>query len=463
MSGPSVFATATPQYQPKAIPSAFDVYMTQAYGGSPDGIILPGQAPAYVTNAAHESYGFNYSPYDLEDHNNRLEKFNTNDDWHIINRDNQELRANDLKYTSYTVPGETAPRQVLQGMIPALDAFYAGRISQDQLEAAAANLTPTKYIGEPSIAGAIFKAAIWAVISWAAGQSLGSLINAGLGVASTATGGGLISTGSMFATAEGVASTGFLVDVLKIGTSIYNDVKDFDPDPNLDPYEPGNFEPIAEEPSVTTDADWWEDLGYEKGPQGQLDAREDGWRKEDNSDPTWDRNNIYGDGLHRARAYRDPITGEMRSIDDPTDSVFRNDELDISGVPPIITPPTEPGTEEEPGRGEVVPNWDDEITEAEDPISVFIPPIITTPATEPVAEEPDPWEEFEEQQRLDRERRTANKGGIVNLGITGDPLRYRAGVSGYAGGEAGRSVFIGPGQYNNPATIGILNRTRTGV
>ena len=78
------------------------------------------------------------------------------------------------------------------------------------------------------------------------------------------------------------------------------------------------------------------------------------------------------------------------------------------------------------------------------------PPIIIGPITGPTPPRAEfDWDEWERERREDDERRRANIGGRVDLGTTGNKLKYREGNAGFAGGETGRSVFSGPGRYNN--------------
>src|SRR3990167_2628975 len=638
-------ATTTPpaiQYQPRVTLSEADREMARAWGVPDEGVLLPGQAPGMIAVTSGNSYGFNYATFDIAWHNSKMTEFAGNSDWHMVNRDNAELRADDLKYVAYTVPGETTPRQVLSGMVPSLDAFYAGRINQDQLEAEAVRLTPTQYLGEPSLVGAIFKAAVTAVIAWGVGQGVSSLLSAGLEVASGASGGGLVGSGAAYTTAagEGIAGTGFtLSDLVRAGQSIYNDVRDFDADPNLDPYHPpttedylGGFDPdvlsepvtgpdgmVIDDPVYSSDGKlrwwlernqdgtitdgagiernqdtnpntyWWEQLEYERGPQGLLDAREDGWRMDsETSNVTWDQNNIYGDGLARSMLTRDPITGEVTdprrggrsgelgNLGLPLDliigaggaawriakdwaqgrdhiSVFQGDRTPTAEEPPdrpapilgpaprvddagevvdedeeptALQPPSvyEPQLGEAPRVGEEEPErrggsvfinrsttplaraGEEEVTRRDPPTIIppqlgepprlgvgedpeperRDPPVIIAPqlGDAPRTPEPDPWEEWQRERERDAERRRANIGGTVGLGTAGNQLHYREGYAGFTGGEAGRSVFTGPGRYNNPrnqpntvrtshdpiilstplasSTGGLLNRTRGG-
>ena len=140
--------------------------------------------------------------------------------------------------------------------------------------------------------------------------------------------------------------------------------------------QPDGEEPPAEQSA--SDQEWWRKLGYPSGPQGQLDALEDGWRKgASDTDPQWDRNSIYGDGLTRAKLYRDPITGEVRDVQKPTDETE-----ETSTIPGIILPETTPEVESDAGETATA----DEATPKEEGITIpGITPTTTTSA--PLGEE----------------------------------------------------------------------------
>lgn len=530
---------------------------------------LPGEAPRNnsSTSGGDSFGGFGgYESFDAATYNRHMQSFADNDSWHMLGYAGVELDPDDLMYVQYTVPGESTPRTVLKGMVPAYDAFYSGRITQDQLNGLALNLTPVSGNADRSFMAEIIPGIFSAVLDWAipgAGRLLNILratqdyVNtdqdfdfstllpsaSGLGPLGGENGGG----GSSNYTGEGSVDTSggggnLLTLAINMGRAINNGLGSGAVSTT------GMYDPaVALEGAVATNTgadsddqgwqqDWWKDLGYPSGPQGLLDAREDGWRKSDtDTDPVQNENDMYGDGLTRHRRYRDPITGEVRRIDDRNtidalgpfripweiaaaggtalwdwvsrnndhisrESVFRREEptveepperqapilgpaprVDEDGnviadeegpsvfQPPVITAPItgpEPprgGDVEEPEKleppGVVIPQLgepptgpgggDDEEPERREPPLILQP--ITGP-TPPRADDEFDWDEWERQRREDEERRRANIGGRVDLGTTGNKLKYREGYSGFAGGETGRSVFSGPGRYNNPFT-----------
>ena len=213
------------------------------------GNLLPGQAPSVSYNTAEGSYGFNVSPYDTAAHNAEIQEFGNHDDWHILNANMQELKPDDLNYVPYTIPGESAPRNVMRGMIPAYEAFYSGEINQEQLEAAAVNLTPTRYQGEPSVFGMIFKGIVRAAIAWGAGQGLGAILNTIATAAGTAgAGGGALSGASAFAGEAATAASEIpawlstTINLAKTGAGIARDVvSDVEDASNYPQYDPGTI------------------------------------------------------------------------------------------------------------------------------------------------------------------------------------------------------------------------------
>lgn len=525
---------------------------------------LPGEAPRNnsSTSGGDPFGGFGgYEPFDVATHNRHMDEFAANDAWHMLGSNGVELDPEDLKYVQYTMPGESSPRTVLAGMVPAYDAFFSGRISQAQLDGLAVNLAPVRGQADRSFMAEIIPGIFSAVLDWAvpgAGRLLSvlqatqdyvntdkdfdfrTLLPSATGISSWGDSG---SGGSNYTGENGGGEGGGnpLVLAINIGRAINNGLGSgsvsttgmYDPSVALDGAIAQNDQGSQGGSDQERNPEWWVDYGYDRGVSGLLRAREDGWRKGENDiDPEWEENNIYGDGLTRNRRYRDPITGEVRPVDgrntvDPL-GPFRipieiltaggtaiwdwvkgnNDHISRESVFGRNEPQVEePPEQQEPQLGPAIRVDEDGnvIRDDEEPRSVFqppvvippitgpeppratdeeeptvmYPPVITAPITGPDApregggdddEEPtvrlppsilqpitgpeppqeDPWDRLERERIEDEERRRANIGGRVDLGTTGNKLHYRQGYAGFTGGETGRSVFSGPGRYNNP-------------